>query len=81
MINYSGFDYLCINVANAKGMDKELFETRIQWVKDNFHRLEEIDASEIDEPILYIKALLALRNACKTGKSNTIVHLDSVCSG
>ena len=56
MINYSAFDYLCINLANAKGMDKELFETRIQWVKDNFHRLEEVDSSEIDEPILYIKA-------------------------
>lgn len=81
MINYSAFDYLCINVANAKGMDKELFETRIQWVRDNFHRLEEVDISEIDEPILYVKAVLSLRNACKTGKSNAIVHLDAVCSG
>lgn len=81
MINYSAFDYLCINVSNAKGMDKELFETRIQWVKDNFHRLEEVDISEIDEPILYVKAVLSLRHACKTGKSNAMVHLDATCSG
>ena len=30
-MNYTGFEYLLIDCANAYGLDKLLFEDRIQW--------------------------------------------------
>lgn len=79
MKEYSGFEYLCIDIANAKGMDKELFETRIQWVLDNINNLEE--ETDIDEPASYIKAVQTLRAAQRGEATGHLISLDGVCSG
>ena len=36
----SGWEYMCIDVANYYGLDKKLFEERIKWVYDNIKDLE-----------------------------------------
>lgn len=83
---YLPLEYLCIDVANCVGTqgsfkgDKELFETRIQWVKDNFDNLESfIDVAE-DKP-QYIKAVHALREVMLGKPTGHLVALDATCSG
>lgn len=86
---FSGIEYLAIDVANAFGKqestgfkgDKATFEERIQWVQDNFSQLEAL-ADEVDEDvILYKKAVLSLRRACRGEDIGHIVYLDATCSG
>lgn len=84
--NFNAIDYICIDIANCVGTqgtfrgDKELFETRIQWVKDNYDVLEDyVDLAE-DKP-LYIKAVHALRETCMGLPTGHLVALDATCSG
>ena len=77
---FTPFEYLCIDIANAYGLDKELFDTRISWVKNNIHCLESY-LKQADDPALFIKAVLALR-ASQAGKpTGHLISLDAVCSG
>lgn len=84
--SYSPIEYLCIDLANCVGSqgsfkgDKELFETRIQWVKDNFNNLEEFIDLADDKP-QYIKALYALRQTMLGQPTGHLVALDATCSG
>lgn len=80
MIKYSGYEYMCIDIANQFGLDKELFETRIQWTKDNLSVLELL-ASKADNKPLYHKAVMALRKAQKGIATGHLVGFDAVCSG
>lgn len=85
---YLPIEYLCIDIANAFGSDKltgfkgdkELFEARIQWVKDNEKVLEQ-RKDEAEEPYLYIKAVMALRDVQQGKKTGHLVMLDAACSG
>lgn len=77
---YTDFEYLCIDLANHYGLDKEQFETRIAWVKANWNNLESFTKSA-DEPMLFAKAVNALRNAVKGEAIGHIVTLDACCSG
>lgn len=77
---FTGIEYLAIDVANGYGLDKETFEYRIQWVKDNQKDLEDL-ATKADEPHLFNKAVAHLRKALKGLPSGHAVALDSVCSG
>lgn len=77
---FTGLEYLAIDVANAYGLDKETFESRIQWVKDNQKDLEDY-AELAEEPHLFNKAVAHFRKALKGLPSGHAVALDSVCSG
>jgi hypothetical protein len=77
---YSGLEYLAIDVANAYGLDKETFESRIKWVKENQDSLETY-ASKAEEPHLYNKAVAHFRKAIKGLPSGHAVALDSCASG
>ena len=69
---------LAIDIANAFGKDKKVFETRIQWVKDNLDNLESFK-SEADEPLLYVKAVASDTQAgLPVGH---MVELDATTSG
>ena len=86
--SYQPIEYICIDIANCFGEDKavgfkgdkELFEDRIQWVKNNYSVLEQ-RMEEADEKYLYIKAVMALRNAEKGIADGHLVALDASCSG
>jgi len=77
---YSSFDFLCIDIANQADMDKQLFEVRVQWVKDNFNRLLFLQTSKKERP-LYLKAVNALYAACRGQEIGHMVGLDATCSG
>ena len=78
MKKFTAVEYLAIDIANHAGLDKETFENRIQWVKDNQDALESVQA---EEPYLYQKAVKAFRNALKGLPIGHTVTLDSVASG
>lgn len=81
-MNLSGIEYLCIDIANNFGLDKELFPTRIQWVKDNFNQLEQLtDTPDIEDKYLYIKSVQALRDVVAGKATGHLISLDSTCSG
>lgn len=77
---YSGFEYLLIDAANNFGLDKKLFEERIQWARDNLDRLEEL-ADQAETKPLYVKAVLAIRKAQAGQPTGHLVAMDATCSG
>lgn len=80
MKTYTPFEFLCIDIANQAGLDKKLFEQRVQWVKDNFNQLMVIDTPKKERP-LYVKAVMALYTACRNIPTGHMVGLDATCSG
>lgn len=80
MKQFTGIEWLAIDLANHYGLDKELFETRIQWVKDNWNQLEDL-ADEAESPFLYRKAVINIRRVAQGQKSGHMVALDATCSG
>lgn len=77
---FSGFEYLCIDAANHFGMDKELFETRIEFIQNNIDNLEAI-ADQAEEPALFRKAAMVIDRARRGIPVGHIVHFDACCSG
>lgn len=80
MQRFTGWQYLLIDVANQYGLDKELFETRIEWATKNLDKLEEL-ASTADNKPLFLKACMAIRKAQQGIPSGHLVGFDGVCSG
>lgn len=81
-MNFSGIEYLCIDIANCYGLDKDLFQDRINWVKQNFNQLEEYaDNPDIEDKYLYIKSVQALRDVVAGKPTGHLISLDSTCSG
>lgn len=80
MKEFNPMQYLAIDIANQYGLEKENFETRIQWVKNNINCLEEY-TDETEEPLLYYKAVKALRDAQAGKPIGHTVALDSASSG
>jgi hypothetical protein len=77
---FSAFEYLLIDVANNFGLDKELYETRIQWATENLHELEDM-VNFADDRYLYIKSVLAIREVLAGKETGHLVSLDAICSG
>lgn len=80
MIKYSGFQYLLIDISNQFGLDKLLFEQRIEWATEHLDALESFaDVAECQP--LYKKAVMALRKAQAGIPTGHLVAVDAVCSG
>ena len=55
---FSAFEWLLIDIGTQWGLDKEVFEVRLAWAKENFNELETLgDNKEWKEKPLYIKAI------------------------
>lgn len=82
MNEYTGYQYILIDIANQAGLDKKLFEERIQWVEANMADLEALTPTigKKEQP-LYVKAVLALRKAQAGLPTGHAVGLDACCSG
>lgn len=59
MKKFSGWEYLLIDLANQFGLDKLVFEERIQWATDNLGQLEAL-AEQAETQPLYHKAMQAV---------------------
>lgn len=80
MTMYNGWQWLLIDAANNFGLDKLLFEERIQWGMDNLAQLETL-ADQAETKPLYIKAVMAIRKAQKGVPTGHLVAVDACCSG
>nr|UVX89064.1 MAG: DNA-dependent RNA polymerase [Bacteriophage sp.] len=77
---FSGWEYLCIDLANHYGLDKELFETRIEWVYENINHLGWL-VNKADDPVLFQKTAMQIERARRGEPIGHIVHFDACCSG
>lgn len=77
---FTGWQYLLIDLANAYGLDKELFEVRIKWAEENLHQLESL-VDKADSKPLYVSAMLAVRKAQKGLPTGHLVGFDASNSG
>lgn len=77
---FTGWQYLLIDLANAFGLDKLLFEDRIKWAETNLHQLEAL-ADQADNKPLYLKACMTIRRALKGEPTGHLVGMDACCSG
>lgn len=77
---YSPMQYLAIDIANHFGLDKLDYDDRISWVKHNLDCLE-TKTVDAEEPLLYSKAVKALRDVQQGKPTNYAVAFDSVNSG
>lgn len=80
MQTFSGTNYLKIDVANCFGLDKETWDDRLAWVATNDSKLESLDESA-DAPILFRKAVRALRTVQRGEPTNHVMGLDATASG
>lgn len=80
MQTFTGWQYLLIDLANAFGLDKLLFEDRIKWAESNLHQLELL-TDKADTKPLYLKACMAIRKAMKGEPTGHLVGMDACCSG
>jgi hypothetical protein len=79
---YTPFQWLLIDAANnyGNGLDKDLFEARIQWGLDNLTTLE-AQADKAETYPLYMKAVQAIRKAQKGIPTGHMIGMDAICSG
>ena len=80
MIRYTGFEYLLIDAANSFGLDKLLFEERIQWGREHLDELESL-TDKAESAYLYMKSVTAIRKAQQGIPTGHLVALDACCSG
>lgn len=80
IVNESGMKWLKIDIANHYGLDKVLWEDRVNFVDVNDSILEAL-ADKADEPLLYIQAVQAYRKAQRGLPTGYIVRLDATASG
>ena len=80
MQELSPLDYLKIDVANCFGLDKLTWDERLDWVSQNNTVLEAAD-SAADSPILFRKAVRALRRVEAGHPTNHVMGLDATASG
>ena len=81
MTKYSPFEYVLISIANAYGLDKMLFEDRIQWCKDQGKKLYNM-VNEAEDPALYLRGVQELQRLVSGNTdSNYMMGLDACSSG
>ena len=82
MKTFSAFEWLLIDIGTQFGLDKEVFEKRLYWAKENIDSLEVVaDKLQWKEKPLYIKAVMALRKAQKGLPTGHMIGCDSTASG
>ncbi|HVH91274.1 MAG TPA: DNA-directed RNA polymerase [Candidatus Acidoferrum sp.] len=77
---FTGWQYMLIDLANAFGLDKDLFEDRIHWAETNLPHLEQL-VDQADSKPLFFKAMLAIRAVQRGEPVHHVVGLDACCSG
>lgn len=81
MQQFTGIQYLYIDLANNFGMDKYKWDERIEWASSKSIKQLKKQIPNADNPILFAKAIRALK-AAKTGEpTGFIMSLDATASG
>lgn len=77
---FTGWEYLLIDAGIHVGLDKKLFEERIEWATQNLEQLEDF-IDEADDKERYTKAVMAIRKAQAGKPMGHRVGLDASSSG
>lgn len=80
MQTFTGQQYLDIDIANCFGLDRLSWNERLFWVDNNRPDLEDL-AKQAKYPILFRKAVRALRSVNMGFSTNHIMGLDATASG
>jgi hypothetical protein len=88
MQEFTGIEYTKIAIANAFGLDKELFDERIKWVDGmivdgllDSNNLLDCTTDLAEEPALFTSGIISLRDALTSEPSGYMVGLDACASG
>lgn len=76
MTDFTGKEYLKIDVANAFGLDKKTWQERLDWFDTTA-----IDVSQADEVYMATKAMHALIDADRGIPTGHVMYLDATFSG
>jgi hypothetical protein len=74
------YQYILVDIANAMGLDKLSWDDRIQWTKDNDHKLESL-VDQAETPPMFYGAVQALRDVQQGKPTGWGVSLDATASG
>ena len=80
MQTFTGTEYLKIDIANNFGLDRLKWTDRIHWCNNNEPNLEDL-SHHAKHPILFRKAVRAIRMVQKGQPTNHIMGLDATASG
>lgn len=80
MQTFNGKQYLQLDIANCFGLDRMLWRDRLHWFENNEPDLEALDI-HAKSPILYRKAVRAMRLADSGQPINHVMGLDATASG
>lgn len=77
---FTPIQYIMIDIASNYGLDKETWETRLDWFKEHEANIESMVA-EADEPALFFAGVQAYRKAQRGEEINYPISLDATASG
>lgn len=80
MQTFTGKEYLKIDIANSFGLDKELWNDRINWFNTNEHQLETL-TNKAESPAMYFAGISAYRKSQKGEAIGYPISLDATASG
>jgi DNA-directed RNA polymerase len=80
MHTFTGKQYLLIDIANQYGLDRLTWQERIDWTTSHLTQLESLK-EQADKPILFAKAVRALRHTENQEPTSFIMGLDATASG
>lgn len=80
MQTFTPIQYLKIDIANNFGLDKEDWDTRLQWFEDNVSQLNKL-IHRAEEPALFYAGVQAYYKALSGSPSGYPISLDATASG
>lgn len=80
MQTFSAFQYIKLDIANSFGLDKELFDDRLQWFKENKDNLSDL-VNDADEPAQFYAGMLAYQDVLEGKPIGYMVGMDATASG
>lgn len=80
MQQFTGYQYIQIDIANCFGLDRKDWTERLLWVAEHESELEDL-MDEASEPLLYLKAVRAYRDVQAGKPTGHNMFLDATASG
>ena len=88
MMQFTGLEYLKMDIARSYGLDKATWQERLDWYTRNSHIVEHADtdtiaehAREAEEPAQFFAGILAMRDTLEGKPSGFLCSLDATASG
>jgi DNA-directed RNA polymerase len=80
MRTFTGKEYVKIAIANAYGLDRKVWDERLNWVDTHYGKLFD-HVEEAKEPFAFVAGIKALDDANNGTPTGYIMGLDATCSG